>query len=188
VARRASTGLERAVGPGRRIRIDDPVVAKATEHLGSHALHVVPDGDRVIAGVEDEHRDRTISGEEVDQAPHLVDRGCGGIHGRTDAHHIDRCGPAVWCPVGLTDPLKGPTRNDGLPGRVLGGRVVEAPLGTAFGVAPVPGRGIDGEDQGPGTRTVLDQESTQPSFVDAPAFQRLVEAAVTAAILRLEAE
>src|SRR5664280_3737757 len=73
-----------------------------------------------------------------------------------DAQGIEWGGPAVGGPVQLADPLIGPPGHDGLSGRVLGRRVVEAPLRTALGVAPVPGRSVDGEHQGPRLRSVLD--------------------------------
>ena len=105
-----------------------------------------------------------------------------------DAHRVERRGPAVGRPGELADPLVVPARHDRLAGRVLGGRVVKAPLGAALGVAAVQGRGVDGEDQRPVGRTVRDEQVAEPLLVDPAPRERLVEAAVGAAELRLEAE
>jgi len=56
---------------------------------------------------------------------------------------------------------------------MFGGRVVETAFGAALGIAAIPGRGIDGEDEGPGLRLVLDEELTEAPLVDAAPGQRL---------------
>jgi hypothetical protein len=71
---------------------------------------------------------------------------------------------------------------------VLGGGVVEASFGAALGVAAVEGRRVDGEDRRPGEGSMLDEEATQAVLVDAALAQRLVEAAVAAGELGLQAE
>jgi hypothetical protein len=139
VSRRTSAGLERTVGTVRWTGIENPVVANAAEHLGPPTGQVVSDGDWVIAGIEDEQRDGTSHRQKANEVLHLVDGGRGGIHLWADPHQIHRGRPTVESPVQLADPLIGPPSHDGLAGRVLGGRVVEAPIGTALGVTPVPG-------------------------------------------------
>lgn len=73
VPRRTSTGLWWTVGTGRWIGIEDSVVANTAEHLGTNAGEIVPDGDRVITGVEDEQRDGTRCRQEGNEALHLAD-------------------------------------------------------------------------------------------------------------------
>ena len=71
---------------------------------------------------------------------------------------------------------------------MFGGRVVKAPLGAALGVAAILHRGVDGEDQRPVAGAVLDQEPAQPVLVHPSVGKGLVEAAVRAGELGLEAE
>jgi len=71
---------------------------------------------------------------------------------------------------------------------VLGSRVVKAALGTGLGIATLPGRPVDGEDERPVTGTMIDQEAAETLGVDAPLGQRLAEAAVRSAELRLQAQ
>jgi hypothetical protein len=65
---------------------------------------------------------------------------------------------------------------------------VESPLRTAFGVTASPRRGIDSKDQGPALRTVVDQEASQRVSVDRSTLQHLVETAVAATELGLQAQ
>jgi len=67
-------------------------------------------------------------------------------------------------------------------------RVVKAALGAALGVTAVPGRGVDGKDERPARRSLRHEEGPEPVPVDPAALERLVEAAVRAAELGLEAE
>ena len=71
---------------------------------------------------------------------------------------------------------------------MFGGRVVETAFGAALGIAAVPGRGIDGEDEGPGLRPVLDEQPADAFLVDAAPGQRLVEAAVGSSELWFETQ
>jgi hypothetical protein len=71
---------------------------------------------------------------------------------------------------------------------MLGRRVVKAPLGAALGVTAVPGRGVDGKDEWPGCRALRHEERPKTIRIDPAATQRLVETAVRAAELGLEAE
>ncbi len=127
----------------------DAVGADAHEDLGADIGEPNADGDRVVAGVEHEHRD-VVAGEKASQSLDLVDGGSRGLHARLDPHDVEGGGPGVRRPVELGDPLVAPSRHDGLAVGVFGGRVVEAALGAAFGVAAVPGRRVDGEHQRPG--------------------------------------
>ena len=129
-----------------------------TSTSARHVGQPVADGDRVVAGVEDEQRDLAVAREQPDQSAIWSTVAVVGSCVGRDAHDVDGGGPAVGSPVQLADPLVGPAGHDGLAGRVLGRRVVEAPLGAALGVAAVPGRGVDGEDQRPARRPVLDQQ------------------------------
>jgi hypothetical protein len=71
---------------------------------------------------------------------------------------------------------------------MLRSRVVKAPLRAALGVTAVPGRGVDGEDEWPRRRSVLDEQAAESIFIDPAPAQRLVETAVRTAEYRLEAE
>jgi len=71
---------------------------------------------------------------------------------------------------------------------MLRSRVVKAPLGAAFGVTAVPGRGVDGEDERPRRRAVSHEKLSKAILIDPTTVQGLIEAAVRAAELRLEAE
>jgi hypothetical protein len=70
------------VGARGRISIKDAIVTNASEHLAAHVGQVMADGDRVIAGVEDEERDFSLAGQEPDEAPDLLNGGCRGIKQR----------------------------------------------------------------------------------------------------------
>ena len=181
-------GFERSVGARGRISIKDTVVANSSERFAAHLGQVVTNGDRVIAGIEDKQRDFFLTAEESDETADLLDGRCRGVEERCDAHHVEGGGPRIVGPAQLADPLIVPARHDGLSGRVFGGRVVVAPLGAALGVAPVPGRRVDGEDKGPRRRSVLDEQAAESLLVNAATLERLVEAAVRAAEHRLEAK
>ena len=65
---------------------------------------------------------------------------------------------------------------------------MEAPLGTALGIAAGPCRGVHREHQGPILRTAVDQQFPQSAVVNITLGQGRVEAAVAAAELRFETE
>jgi hypothetical protein len=67
-------------------------------------------------------------------------------------------------------------------------RVVKASLGAALGVTAVPGRGIDGKDERPALWAVRHEEFAESVLIDPATVQGLIEAAVRAAELGLEAE
>src|ERR1017187_4521864 len=69
-----------------------------------------------------------------------------------------------------------------------GGRVVKATTWARLRVAACPGGGIDCEDRRPVHWPVGDKEPAQPVLVDPALGECLVEAAVAAGELRLEAE
>ena len=130
-----------ALGSGHSrggVGVEHPVRANAHQDLSVQVCEPRPQCDRVIAGVEDEQWERALAFEQVGAPAYLVDRGPGGIDPRRHTHGIERCGPAIGSPVELGDPLIGPTRHDGLAGRMLRGRVVEPPFGTGLGIAAIP--------------------------------------------------
>jgi hypothetical protein len=153
------TGLTRC-----GVRMEDTGRSDPHQHLGPGVPQPMAKGDAVIPGVEDEERHLGVIGQQVDQAPNLFDGGSSSVHGWADAQRVQWRGPAVRRPVQLADPLIGPPGHDGLSGRVLGGRVVESPLGAALGVASVPARGIDSEHQRPRLWAVLNQQFTEPAL------------------------
>ena len=185
----ASTGARWTVGSRRRVGVEDPVVADAAQHLAAHVGEFVADGDRVVAGVEHEQRHLAVVAEQLDEAADLLDGGGGRVAGGRDPAHVQRRGPAVGRPVELADPLVGPAGDDRLAGGVLRRRVVEAPFRAALGVAAVPRRArprrTPAASPAGGARRAT---GARPVVVDAASGQRLVEAAVAAAELRLEAQ
>src|SRR4051794_41704532 len=100
-----------------------------------------------------------------------------------DALHVHRSRPALADEVELRDELVGPTSDDGLPGGVAGGMVVEAALGATFRVAPRPYAHVHGKDGmfilTSGQRKASEQ-APQGLGVDSPPVQRGVEAAPAA--------
>jgi hypothetical protein len=145
-----------------------------------------PDG--VVAGIEHEQRHVAVVTHEPAQVADLGDRGVGGVGAHREATGVDRRGPRVGRPVELADPLIRPAGHDRLARRVLRRVVVEAALGTGFGVATVPGRRVHGEHRRPAVGPMIDQQLAERLCVDTAARQRLVQAAVATAEHRLEAE
>jgi hypothetical protein len=110
--------------------VKDAIVADPADHLASFGREVVADPDRVVAGVEHEHRHLAVGGKQRDESAELGDRGGGRVLCRRDPTDVDRCGPAVGSPRQLADPLVVPPCDDRLAGRVLGRRVVNATSGS----------------------------------------------------------
>jgi hypothetical protein len=75
VSWRTPTAPCRTVGARRGIGVEDAVVADAAEHLDPLPSEVVTDGNRVIAGVEDEQRHLAVFWQEADEATDLFDGG-----------------------------------------------------------------------------------------------------------------
>jgi len=128
VSRRASPRRWRSVGTRWRICVKDTVVADATAHFDTGAGEVVSDGDRVTTRVADEQRHFAALGQEFDDTADLRDGRIRRVRPRRDASHVHWRRPTIRRPVELADPLVVPARHDRLTGRVLGGRIVEAPL------------------------------------------------------------
>ena len=108
----ATEPLPVAAGPaggarlGRRgVGVEDAVVADADHDLGAGVGQLVAERGRVVAGVEDEHRRRSVGGQQVDQAADLGHGGGGGVGAGRDAHRVQRGGPGIHGPVQLGDPL-----------------------------------------------------------------------------------
>ena len=167
----------------------DTFRADPHEDLGSGVGQPNGERDRVIAGVEHEHRCHVAvnsgkTGELVD----LVDGDGHGVLVWCDPSGIHWCGPRIGCPTELGDPLIRPAGNDGLTIGMFRRRIVEAPLRTGFGVASIPCRRVDREHGGPVLRAGLDKQPPEPVSVDHAASEGFVEAAVRAAQHRLKTQ
>jgi hypothetical protein len=57
------------------VGVEDPVRADAHQDLGPGVGQPVGEGDGVIAGVEDEHGDLAVGGQQTHQPAYLVDGG-----------------------------------------------------------------------------------------------------------------
>jgi hypothetical protein len=75
VSWRTPTGPCRTVGARSGIGVEDTVVADPAEHLDPLPGEVVTDGNRVIAGVEDEQWPLALFREQADEATDLFDGG-----------------------------------------------------------------------------------------------------------------
>ena len=106
MAGRSAAGALGSSRSGRRIGIDDPIVADPGEELDPGVAEAVSDGDRVVAGVEDEQRRLTIGGKHVDQSADLVGGGCGCVLLGCDPPDVDWRRPAVGRERQLADPLE----------------------------------------------------------------------------------
>ena len=187
VARWAPTGVLVPSRPRRRIGIEDPIVSDPSEELGPDATEAVRQGDRVVAGVEDEQRHFTIGRNKVDQSAYLVDGGIGhvllggdalDVHGAVQLSGVNDSWQIHW--------------ND-QPATMAGRPSAWTPSSrtrarAALGVAAVPGGGVDGEDHGPVNRTRSHEQTAEPVLVDPPPGERLVEAAMGPGELGFQAQ
>ena len=170
------------------VGVEDAVAADADQDLRRGVGQCGADRDRVVAGVEHEHRHLAVVGQALYEAGGLLDGERCGIAGGRDPGGVHRRGPGVEGPVELGDPLVGPAGDDGLAGRVFGRRVVEAPLGAGLPVAARPGGGVDGEHGRPGGWAVHYQQVAHPLMVDSSQGQRFVQAAMAATERRFQAQ
>jgi hypothetical protein len=149
---RRSGGVDRGGGAGRRrqvwggcLGVEDPVGTNTDEDLGAGVGQVGGKPDGVVAGVEDEYRDRPAGFEPGDEVFYLGGGDGPGVLVGVDAAHVYGRGPGVVLPVELGDEAVVPAGHDGFAGGVTRRVVVEAAFGAAFGVAARPAGAVDGE-------------------------------------------
>jgi hypothetical protein len=138
----------------------------------------------VVAAVKDEQRHRPTGGQRTD----LRSAGAVGVVQGMQPAGIHRGRPGVAVKAQLGDPLPGPAGNDRLAGRVAGGVVVVAALRRALGVTTRPGGHVHREHQRVGVGKAACQQVAQPFGVDAPAGERIVDAAPATPTDRLQTQ
>ncbi len=82
-----------ALGSGCGLGVEHPLGADPHEDLGSGVGQSVAERGRVVSGVEDEHRDVCLGGEQPHEAADLVERDVGGVVARRDARDVNGGGP-----------------------------------------------------------------------------------------------
>jgi len=102
------------------VGVEDAVAADADQDLRGGVGQCGADRDRVVAGVEDEHRHLAVVGQALREPGDLLDGERCGIAGGWDPRGVYRRGPGVEGPVELGDPLVGPAGADGLACPVFG--------------------------------------------------------------------
>jgi hypothetical protein len=128
-----------------RVAVEASPSAQTDEDLAWAPLKLSLDLDRVVARIEDKQGDDPFF-KPTQQSLDLLDSDFAGLLRRPESPHVHRSGPALTDEAQLCDELVGPPGDDGLTGRVSGGMVVEAALGTALRVAAIPHAHIHGVD------------------------------------------
>jgi hypothetical protein len=169
-------GEEAAVGP------------QADQHRRGNRAYPLRQVRRVVARIEDEQRYSSVSGQVLGEALHLLDRDRIGVFPRMHPTHIERGGPAVPGEAQLGEPLVRPAGHDRLSGRVAGGMVIKAAIGTGLGVTARPDAEVNGVDRGTSGEGLAHQQRPQGYHVDAPCAQRVVEAAPAASVCGVQTE
>jgi hypothetical protein len=143
---------------------------------------------RIVASVKDEQGLRPLRGEALEDASDLVDGNGMGILGRMHSSHVEGSSPTIVRETELSEPLVGPSRDDGLASGVARRMVVVAALRTRFGIAAGPDAAIDSVDRLPASQRVAGQERAEGGGVNCPMPQRRVKASPAAAMNWLAAQ
>jgi site-specific DNA recombinase len=141
-----------------RVGVEAAVGAQSHQDRRGRLGEVQGELSGVIAGVEHKQRDGPTGGQAPEQRADLAGGGLVGVVQGVQPLGIHRGGPGVAGEAELADPLEGPAGNDRLARRVAGGVVVQATLGTAFGVAARPGGDIHRIDRLPARQGVQRQQ------------------------------
>jgi hypothetical protein len=175
----------------------DPVGAQPPDQLHRQVGQQERQPAHVIAGIE-HHQDRRVAGLPVpgraqppDDRAQLVGGDRGGVLGRAQPDHIQQRRPAGRPALQRGHQLIRPARKElvGLPRAPV--HVAEQPLGARLGVRAQPRRGVDGQHDPPTEHPRQRQPSqhpAQPIDIDRAAVDRVVERAVSAAVLRRQAQ
>jgi hypothetical protein len=176
-----------------RVAVEAPTRSQTDEDLARASLESLLQLDGVIARVEDEQRSSgpllLILDQEAHERSQLLGGYLVGVLRRTEALHVHGGNPALADEVELRDELVGPSCDDGLPGRVAGGMVVETSLGAALRVAAIPHAHVYGIYRrfASGERMASEQPP-QSLSADTSAIQCSVEAAPAATMRHLQAQ
>jgi hypothetical protein len=129
---------------GRRSNSDLP---QPDRDRGGLVAEPKPQAGGVVAGVQDQQRDRLLACRQAsNQRSDLADGDVVVVVRRMQPAGGQRGGPAVTGEAELTAPLERPASHDRLAGRVPRRLVVIAALGAGLGVATGPGADIDRVD------------------------------------------
>ncbi len=180
----------RTAGPrlGGRVRIEAPPSTQAHQESGARLTKRLRQLDRVVASVADEPGHGVVGGQVGEEGGDLLGSHRIALLLRAHPPHAHGSGPTLPREAQLGNPGIGPAGDDGLARRMTRRMVVPAPFGAGLRVAAGPDADIHRVDQltvnqGLGGKGVLKRAP-----VDLADRQRVIQAAPSALMLRLDAE
>jgi hypothetical protein len=171
-----------------RVGVEAPPGAQADQNGGASVTQRLGELDRIVASIEEEPGQRTRSGQVRDKGRDLLGSDGIGILLGTQALHTHRCRPTLSREADLGDPGIRPARDDGLPGRMARGVIIERTPRTGFGVAARPDADVDGIERLTISQGMLGEQRLHACGTDLADRECVVEAAPATLMLRLHAQ